>query len=65
MFINGLLKRHGGNHCRVPNGLQVHESAVLSTLEFNDHQVSLLIESQQIDAAFAVFPLGKLFSEHE
>ena len=44
-----MLECHIGNHCSIPNGLQIHMLAGLAALQLNHYQSTLGVQSQQVD----------------
>jgi hypothetical protein len=40
-------------------------AAVFAALEFDDHEFSVSIDGEEVDAAAAVFPLRELFSQDQ
>lgn len=64
MNRDGLLKAHCRYHAGVADGLQFHVAAVIGSLEFNDNQICLWINCEQIDTTPAVIPVAKFLRQH-
>src|SRR5262249_1056454 len=51
-------------HCSIANRLQFGVACVFCPFEFDDHEVCILIESEQVNSPLAVLPVAKLLRDH-
>ena len=65
MSVDGLIQRHVSDHRRVSNGLQVHQAVLVAALELHNHEPTLSIQGQEVDAAVGLLPVAEFFGDDE
>jgi len=63
--FGNLVEGHGGDHRRVPDGLQLHVTTGVRALQLDHHEVALAVEREQVDPAARVLPLPVLLSDDQ
>lgn len=63
MGIDCVIESHGRDHGGIADCLKLQMATVVSAFEFDDHELGISVESQQIDAARAALEATVFFGQ--